>query len=156
MIVTFTGPHKPKAPKSIIQARIEDALTMFPHATGFISGAAPYVDSMAYRTAAYNFPSAIHTIYVPCDRSGEPLWHNEDVVRDARDAGHEVEYIYGGYLKRDDAMVRAADVLLAFPNSMREELRSGTWATIRRAWKRDVPVYYFPLDGQPGPVLRCM
>jgi hypothetical protein len=54
--------------------------------------------------------------------------------------------IPGGYMKRNDVLVAHADVLLAFPKTPQEELRSGTWATIRRARKAGVEVRLFPLS----------
>lgn len=40
------------------------------------------------------------------------------------------------YLKRNHDIVDETDVLIACPNSSREELRSGTWATVRYARKQ--------------------
>lgn len=48
---------------------------------------------------------------------------------------YDEEWEPEAYLDRDHAMVDACDVLLAFPRSPREELRSGTWATVRYARK---------------------
>jgi hypothetical protein len=39
------------------------------------------------------------------------------------------------YLERNRAIVRDSDVLLACPGGFQEELRSGTWATLRYALK---------------------
>ena len=44
------------------------------------------------------------------------------------------------YMERNLAIVLEAKVLLAAPKTTTEELRSGTWATIRRARKHKVPV----------------
>lgn len=52
----------------------------------------------------------------------------------------------GGYMVRNDAIVAHSDVLLAFPQTCTEVLRSGTWATIRRARKAGVEVHLFPLS----------
>jgi hypothetical protein len=40
------------------------------------------------------------------------------------------------YLKRNEDIVLACDELIACPKSMSEELRSGTWATVRCAVRR--------------------
>lgn len=45
----------------------------------------------------------------------------------------------GGELARDTAQVAVVDVLLAAPLQDAEVLRSGTWATVRRARKRKIP-----------------
>jgi hypothetical protein len=44
------------------------------------------------------------------------------------------------YLVRNHAIVDGADLLLATPRGMQEELRSGTWATVRTARKMGIPV----------------
>lgn len=50
-------------------------------------------------------------------------------------------------LLRNQLMVDLADSLLAMPAGMEEELRSGTWATIRHARKRRKPIVFFWPDG---------
>lgn len=50
------------------------------------------------------------------------------------------------YLARNTRMLElCTGHVLAFPKSNKEELRSGTWATIRRARKLDLPVDIHPL-----------
>ena len=47
------------------------------------------------------------------------------------------------YMVRNQNIVNAADVLVACPkNPDSEELRSGTWATVRRARKRGIPIVF--------------
>ena len=48
------------------------------------------------------------------------------------------------YLKRNKKIVDFCDELIACPNTTREELRSGTWATIRNARKKGKIVHIFP------------
>lgn len=43
-------------------------------------------------------------------------------------------------LERNQKIVDACDELIATPNTLQEELRSGTWATIRRARKAGKPI----------------
>lgn len=58
------------------------------------------------------------------------------------------------YMDRNDRIIRPIDippidVLLAFPKAAQEEVRSGTWATVRRAWRaigRD-NVFIHPVGG---------
>jgi hypothetical protein len=156
MIVAFTGPHKPKVSNRVIQGCIDDALDRLNIAkvNSFISGAAHGVDTLAYYSGVRLRPDADHWVFIPTN-DDKVLWHNEQVVSDAREAGHFTLHVPGGYIKRDEAMVQNATVLLAFPNSMCEERRSGTWTTIRRAWKYGTSVMFLPLDGKPGPVVRC-
>lgn len=46
----------------------------------------------------------------------------------------------GPYLVRNHAIVDACSFLIAAPKGMEEERRSGTWATVRYARKKGVPV----------------
>lgn len=50
-------------------------------------------------------------------------------------------------LERNRDIVRLTDILLACPSGMAEELRSGTWATIRHAKRFNKPVMMFWPDG---------
>lgn len=45
-----------------------------------------------------------------------------------------------GYLERDQRIVDTVSVLLALPRGETEELRSGTWTTIRRARAASLPL----------------
>ena len=51
------------------------------------------------------------------------------------------------YLQRNHAIVDETDVLLACPGGRREELRSGTWATVRFARKQGKRVILIYPDG---------
>lgn len=51
------------------------------------------------------------------------------------------------FLTRNHEIVRVCDQLLAAPRMEEEELRSGTWATVRFARKRMVPVILLLPDG---------
>ena len=44
------------------------------------------------------------------------------------------------YLERNRDIVDACDILIACPRTLKEELRSGTWATVRYARKVGKPV----------------
>lgn len=51
------------------------------------------------------------------------------------------------YLDRDKAIVQASAVLLAFPKTPTETVRSGTWYTVRYARYRKRPIRIFLPDG---------
>jgi hypothetical protein len=51
-------------------------------------------------------------------------------------------------LDRNQAMVEVGEVLLACPKGFEEELRSGTWSTVRRARKRGLRVILFWPSGR--------
>ena len=54
---------------------------------------------------------------------------------------HKPKYNTSKYfLQRNREIVDSCDVLWAFPKGMDEELRSGTWATIRYARKQNKPM----------------
>ena len=48
------------------------------------------------------------------------------------------------YMARNDYVAEHADKLVAFPHQAEEQLRSGTWATVRRFEKLDKPVIVRP------------
>jgi hypothetical protein len=51
------------------------------------------------------------------------------------------------YMARNDYLAEHADALAAFPRHYSEELRSGTWATVRRFKKLNKGVIVTPCDG---------
>ena len=51
------------------------------------------------------------------------------------------------YLQRNHNIVDASDILIAFPPSKEEVLRSGTWSTIRYARKNKKTIYIIFPDG---------
>jgi hypothetical protein len=51
------------------------------------------------------------------------------------------------FMQRNDEIILRADKLAAFPKTATEQLRSGTWATIRRGWKKRIPVYIISVGG---------
>lgn len=110
-----------------------------------VSGCAIGVDTRAVDAAIELWPTIEVWLTIP------DAFHNEEFVarmkkrpntkifrappgRDASDA----------YMKRNDLTAKKGEVLLAFPDCD-EQLRSGTWATVRRFRKLDKPIYYFPL-----------
>lgn len=48
------------------------------------------------------------------------------------------------YLERNHDIVDQCDLLIALPKSSKEELRSGTWATVRYATKQGKPIIILP------------
>lgn len=115
------------------------------------TGAAWGIDTLAYHAAVATQPKAAHRVVYP--RAA----HNEALVREAIEAGYAVYPAKAGrtsgssYMKRNDELVRNADVLLAWPPTEVEAKRggpgAGTWSTIRRARKAGKAVIAFPLNG---------
>jgi hypothetical protein len=54
------------------------------------------------------------------------------------------------YLERNHDIVDATEFLIACPKGLTEEVRSGTWATVRYARKCGKKVYIFYPDGTKG------
>ena len=52
------------------------------------------------------------------------------------------------FKKRDRKMVDASNLVIAFPFSQKEQVRSGTWVVIRYAKKRNTPLMIIYPDGQ--------
>lgn len=78
--------------------------------------------------------------------------HNRTIVEKAKAVGAQ-EFIVPNqhtvsatYMARNDLTITKLDILLAFPMTNEEEVRSGTWATIRRARKAGKKVRYYPLE----------
>ena len=59
------------------------------------------------------------------------------------------------YLERNKDIVDTTDVLIATPKTETDELRSGTWSTIRYAKKKGKKVYIIrPQEKMPEPVFK--
>jgi hypothetical protein len=54
------------------------------------------------------------------------------------------------HLKRNRAIVRETDMLIAAPAGAIEELRSGTWSTVRYARRQGRPIWLILPDGSVG------
>jgi hypothetical protein len=105
----------------------------------FTTGAQYGIDTIAARAVNAAWGRSLLRLCVPL---GKPYNRASRIlVRPSN-----IEQVSGGYLARNDRLLDHADVLLAFPATDREELRSGTWATIRRAIDRDVEVRIFELN----------
>lgn len=51
------------------------------------------------------------------------------------------------YLERNRVIVRSTQLLIAAPGELEEQLRSGTWSTVRFARKMLRPIYFAMPDG---------
>lgn len=109
-----------------------------------ITGAAVGVDTLCHYVSYAYKREARHTIIVPNGR------HNFEVVQFAIAMDLDVIEMPGGtdHLDRNSKMINMADLLVAFPGTKNELLRgSGTWSTIRRARKKGILIYIYPLNG---------
>lgn len=58
------------------------------------------------------------------------------------------EFAEKPYLERNKEIVACVDVMMACPRAMKEQVRSGTWATIRHARKTQTPLVILWPDGK--------
>jgi predicted Rossmann fold nucleotide-binding protein DprA/Smf involved in DNA uptake len=142
MKIAFSGTRDvPDAHEA--RGRILIAMNRFKEApTDVFTGGAYGIDTIAAEVVPLVWPNAHHHLVVP-----EGCVWNEELLNTLPGFIH-VHWITGGYLKRNDALIADADVLLAFPQGEVEQIRSGTWATVRRARKRGMDVRIYPLDSQ--------
>lgn len=84
-------------------------------------------DADAHQMCLENFP-ALHIFGHPPDQAGKK----------ALLEGFFAQEVPRPYLVRNAAIVDAVDHLIAVPKGFSEELRSGTWSTVRRARAKKV------------------
>lgn len=153
MRYAVTGPRRILGDPAVIEEVFASLLDVSEVTTGAQFG----VDTAAYRAAVSSHPSAVHRVVYP-----EGLWHNERVVDDARKARHLVVAVVSErsplnpplslYLTRNERVLDFVEaslldvepgVLLAFPETLGEIQRSGTWACVRSARRRGIEVRVF-------------
>jgi hypothetical protein len=141
-VIAFTGPVEITDVETFV---VRCALERVAPADVYISGAAFGVDTAAALAAVDLYPAAEHRVYVPA------AWHNAAAVEELRDRGATVVEVDRGdstaasYMARNGQMVADCTALIGFPYTLTEELRSGTWATIRRARRAHRGIRLFPL-----------
>lgn len=107
----------------------------------YVTGGADGVDTTVHFAAAQLWPDAKHLVLAP-----RAPW-SERVASGAQiEFAPEGRSVSDAYMRRNDQLVAASPLLVAFPRSGVEKLRSGTWATIRRARKAGLEVRIFPLS----------
>lgn len=121
---------------------IREALESYTDVEGIATGGAFGVDTLAIKLAKQIHPHAERPLYYPVERR----W-NEETKKYAT----ELIPVMGSYLDRDDRLAAYPKLttcgrMAAFPKNNNEIVRSGTWATVRRARKLGVPVDIFPLS----------
>lgn len=92
-------------------------------------------DSEAHDLVRDLCPDVEIVIHPPFDNRKRAFNHG-DKLREAK-----------GYMERNEDIVEEAEILIATPSEFKEKIRSGTWATIRRARKAGKPVIIIFPDG---------
>lgn len=133
---------------------IWDVLEAHPVPDLVLTGGCIGVDETVGRFYAENYPKVIQCLVLPAEdyRSKTSYWwykFQHDGLRDISSWNTGV-----GLIERNDKMVEEASKYehphgLGFPKERTEQRRSGTWATIRRFRKYNVPYETFPLCDAP-------
>lgn len=116
----------------------------------FISGAADGGDTYLALTCLFMFPEHKHLVCIP------DYHHNQLLVSTLR---VWQTYVHSPYLQivetglppldRNGYMLDRGKYLYGFPSTSKEQARgSGTWACIRWARKRVMPIRIYPLNGE--------
>lgn len=123
------------------------------------TGAAKGVDAIAAGVLLRLYPEAKHRVLIPRWRGGVCKHYKPGVVqmkRMAKEGGVDLKVVKApntarseaaGLLLRDDVLAVNCTHMVGFPSGAKEEQRSGTWATLRRAWRLNRPTLVVPLDG---------
>jgi hypothetical protein len=124
---------------------ITATIMRLPDCTEFTTGAATGVDTIAFWVGTKFLPG-YNRICIPAARHNDRLvngWLPPDTITEECERGSTASE---SYMNRNDRLVYHADTLLAFPETPTEALRSGTWATLRRARKAGLVILIRPLS----------
>lgn len=130
MIVGFTGTRRGLTRDQELGLRAQLGLLAHKGATTFVHGCEPHSD----RTAA-QIAHGLGLFVIGHPGPGSTGTDFDDDTKEPRP-----------YLDRNDVIVASCDVLVACPEG-EEILRSGTWATIRRARRTGTPIVLVWPDG---------
>lgn len=92
-------------------------------------------DKLAHMLVRKHFPTCHIVIHPPSDPSKRAYCQGDEMRQE--------KY----YLDRDTDIARECEVLVAAPKEAKEVVRSGTWATVRRARRFFKPIIYVMFDG---------
>jgi len=132
MIIAFTGTQNGMSDRQ--KRTLRGIMNFFSEDTNLIFLHGDCVGADADAHAIVN-EFAIDIELFPCDIKEKRAWCKGAKLTHARIPP----------LKRNDIMAKRCDLLIAAPKSLHEEIRSGTWATIRYARKYDKSIII--LDG---------
>lgn len=130
MMIGFTG-TRAGLPDSQ-HKRLMDVLSKLT-LTSFVHGGAGGADTLAHYAVRKFYPT-IPIFVLPANRDcgpivTMPIYPDRNIILQPRDP-----------LDRNRIIVKVVAGLIATPHLMTEEVRSGTWYTIRRAREKGVPV----------------
>ena len=133
-IVGFTGTQSGMVPEQ--KRQFKEILQIFHPITEFHPGDCIGADSDAHQIVhEQEIPIVLHP---PTNKTKRAFCLTSTIIK---------ELSPKSYLERNQDIVDACSVLIATPEGDCEEIRSGTWATIRRARKAGKPIYIIWPDG---------
>lgn len=130
MIIGFTGTQRGMSSE---QKRVFTVLTTVTIApTEFHHGDCIGADAQAWSIIKTHTWTVCH----PPLNASKRAWTKNDEEREAKE-----------YLERNHDIVNSTQMLIATPGEQIEQLRSGTWATIRYTRQKKHPIYIIFPDG---------
>lgn len=132
MKVGFTGTHHGMTDKQKLAFK-KQVFDLNP--VEFHHGDCIGADEEAHDLVRLVLPGTVIHVHPPV-KEDRRAWKNGDKI-----------YPVGPYLERDQNIVNMTHVMIATPRGFIEEIRSGTWATIRRAKKSRRPIFFIWPDG---------
>ncbi len=166
----FSAAHPPSGDGMLVYV-ITGTQTTYPRENGYVwevleglptpdlvlTGGCIGVDETAGRFYAENYPKVHQCICLPAPefRRKTSFWWNgfdDDWVTREISTWNTAS----GLIERNEKMVKEATMYkrpfgIAFPQERNEQLRSGTWATVRRFRKYDLSHAVYPLCDAPRP-----
>jgi len=137
-VIAFTGTRDLRGGEEAVIVKVLGAL---PPASWLVVGGAEGVDTAVARIGkalGHHIHLVIPAAYW-CLESADYA-ETTEYARRGSSAAHS-------YKLRDERMVELGDSLIAFPPTAVEEVRSGTWMTIRIARRLGKPYQIYPLRG---------
>ena len=142
MRYSVTGVHRELQPREVNLVKLVIASLL--DLTELTTGAAYGVDTAACLAGLECHGHARHRLCIPDAPHNDKLPLDNLWVEIApRGISHA-----DSYMNRNERLIAHADKLIAFPETATEQIRSGTWATIRRARRAGLEVDLHPLDGR--------
>jgi predicted Rossmann fold nucleotide-binding protein DprA/Smf involved in DNA uptake len=159
IVISFTGVSRKLDQTDRLW--IADTIGKLKSGDVFLSGAAEGVDVWAAECAITQFPEARHEVVIPAWLNDGgislPCPYDVDGVKGLSKLASENQVELAirlgppgadhadGYMLRNDELAHGCTHLVAFPEGSKEQRRSGTWSTVRRARKLNRPVKVAPL-----------
>jgi hypothetical protein len=132
----------------VIRTVLERVKYLKPEAV--VTGGAAGVDTLVAMAIDEWVPSIHQMVCYPTRIDCRPVRWNAALKQDlphatfhAAQPGHTDS---DAYMNRNDDLVYACERLIAFPATRAVRIRSGTWATVRRARRLDMPIEIWPLS----------